>query len=200
MLATRPLNPSPPLPFLSTEPAAHDWLIHPGGAAVLSALTRVLNLDSPEIDYSQTGPSWDIYRERGNSSSAAIGAVIERARETAGREGCVAVAFGPGISVEMAVLRRTGWKGRKAESAKGYANGSVNGANGHADGHVNGHANDHANGHANGPTNGANSFTNGHVPKASKGDASVGLNKTECVCLRSRNLFGGSGLDCWCRN
>lgn len=176
-MSSTPLNPSPPLPYLSSIPSDHDWLIHPGGAAVLTALTRVLDLNSPETDYSQTGPSWDIYRERGNSSSAAIGGVIERSRGKGGREGCVAVAFGPGISVEMAVLRRTGWKGRKEATRQ---------TNGHTNGHANGNGH-HFNGHQ----------VNGLQPI---GDLSVGLGKADCVCLRSARLFGGSGLDCWCRN
>lgn len=53
--------------------------------------------------------------KRGNTSSVSIGAVIERSRALGGREGCVGVSFGPGVTVEGCLLRRTGWKGRRAE-------------------------------------------------------------------------------------
>ena len=51
--------------------------------------------------------SYEIYMEYGNSSSATIMSVMNRLRESkAGREDVVACAFGPGISLEMMVLKR----------------------------------------------------------------------------------------------
>ena len=47
-----------------------------------------------------------------------IGAVIERSRLVGKREGCVGVSFGPGVTVEGCLLRRTGWRGREAEAKK----------------------------------------------------------------------------------
>lgn len=56
-----------------------------------------------------------MYKERGNASSASIGGVFERGRVLGGREGVVGVAFGPGVTVEMCLVRRTGWRGREVE-------------------------------------------------------------------------------------
>ena len=44
--------------------------------------------------------------------------MIERGRMVGGREGVVAVAFGPGVTVEMVLMRRTGWKGRMVEEGR----------------------------------------------------------------------------------
>jgi type III polyketide synthase len=90
------------------KPSAFDWFIHPGGPAILSALSADLDLADPSEDPTQTAPSWQIFRERGNASSASIGAVVERGRTLGGRPLVVGVAFGPGVSVEMTLLRRVG--------------------------------------------------------------------------------------------
>ena len=53
--------------------------------------------------------SYDIYINHGNSSSATIFSVMNRLRDQdmgKGKEFVVGCAFGPGISVEMAMLRR----------------------------------------------------------------------------------------------
>lgn len=62
--------------------------------------------------------SWDIYVNHGNSSSATIFSVMNRLREMGdGKEYVVGCAFGPGISVEMAMLRRRkGVEGMLAEA------------------------------------------------------------------------------------
>ena len=51
--------------------------------------------------------SYEIYVNYGNSSSATIMSVMDKLRNMSeGREYVVACAFGPGISLEMMVLRR----------------------------------------------------------------------------------------------
>ena len=51
--------------------------------------------------------SYEIYVNCGNSSSASIMAVMDQLRNMGdGRENVVACAFGPGISLEMMMLRR----------------------------------------------------------------------------------------------
>jgi hypothetical protein len=99
----------------STSPAQLDWLIHPGGASILAKIEHSLSLVSSD----HTRASWEIYTKRGNTSSVSIGAVIERSRLVGKREGCVGVSFGPGVTVEGCLLRRTGWRGREAEAKKG---------------------------------------------------------------------------------
>jgi hypothetical protein len=99
---------------LSTSPATLDWLIHPGGASILVKIEHSLGLVSTD----HTRASWEVYTRRGNTSSVSIGAVIERSRAVGKRDGCVGVSFGPGVTVEGCLLRRTGWKGRETESKR----------------------------------------------------------------------------------
>ena len=133
----------------STPANEFDWFIHTGGSLIIDAITMVLSLAGPDTDKSQTAASWDRYRERGNSSSASIGGVIERGRQLGGRDRVVAVSFGPGISVEMCLLRRCEWRGRPREQ-NGHSNGITNGHASHkreADGEAGGAAKRAANGH-----------------------------------------------------
>ena len=50
--------------------------------------------------------SYEVYMEYGNSSSATIMSVMDRLRKSEGREDVIASAFGPGISLEIMVLKR----------------------------------------------------------------------------------------------
>lgn len=50
--------------------------------------------------------SYEIYMKYGNSSSATIISVLNKLRESEGKEQVIACAFGPGIALEMMVLRR----------------------------------------------------------------------------------------------
>ncbi|KAL8957999.1 MAG: hypothetical protein Q9183_005924, partial [Haloplaca sp. 2 TL-2023] len=45
--------------------------------------------------------SYEIYMNYGNSSSATIISVLNKLRESEGKEKVVACAFGPGIALEM---------------------------------------------------------------------------------------------------
>lgn len=89
-----------------TAPAAadFDWALHPGGAKILTSCQKTLGLT---VDHLRA--SYDIYRTRGNSSSATIFSVLNRLRQPdmgEGRENVVACAFGPGIAVETCILKR----------------------------------------------------------------------------------------------
>jgi hypothetical protein len=114
-------------PPSETQPKTLDWMIHPGGSLIISKIENQLGLNCED----HTQASWNVYQNNGNTSSVSIGAVIERSREVQGREGCIAVAFGPGVTVEMCLLRRTGWRGSKLENTQSDA--KVNGSNGHTD-------------------------------------------------------------------
>lgn len=51
--------------------------------------------------------SYEVYMNYGNSSSATIISVLNKLRDMGeGREKVIACAFGPGISLEMMMLRR----------------------------------------------------------------------------------------------
>jgi alkylresorcinol/alkylpyrone synthase len=78
------------------------WLLHPGGARILSGMESMLGLASEQTQW-----SWGAMREAGNTSSAAIFDVL--ARYLAGPrppEHAVVAAFGPGVSIELLLVRR----------------------------------------------------------------------------------------------
>lgn len=79
-----------------------SWLVHPGGAAILTALARGAGLAPRALDH-----SWTSLRERGNSSSAAIFDVIARAAASSPPPGgwALVAAFGPGVAVELLLGR-----------------------------------------------------------------------------------------------
>lgn len=75
------------------------WAIHPGGPRVLDACVQALGLDERAAS-----PSRDFLRRAGNASSASIIHILaDIAREPA-RGPTVAIAFGPGLVAEMALL------------------------------------------------------------------------------------------------
>lgn len=87
-----------------------DWVMHPGGAAILSGAERAMGISAEHMR-----ASYDTYINHGNSSSATIFSVMDRLRskemdalapEGRVRDYVVGCAFGPGISVEMCMLKR----------------------------------------------------------------------------------------------
>lgn len=89
------------------EPAAIDrWAIHPGGRSVLDHVQDALGLDDDDL-----APSRDVLRRFGNMSSATVLFVLAELlrRPATADETLAAMAFGPGLTVESALLtRRTG--------------------------------------------------------------------------------------------
>ncbi|KAK3177008.1 hypothetical protein OEA41_008334 [Lepraria neglecta] len=82
--------------------ADFDWALHPGGSTIITGVEQAMNLTQDHLR-----ASYEIYVNYGNSSSATIMAVMDKLRNMGeGREHVVACAFGPGISLEMMVLRR----------------------------------------------------------------------------------------------
>ncbi len=60
-----------------------------------------------KITEKHTRASWHIYKHHGNSSSATIFSVMDQLRKMGeGKEYVVGCAFGPGISIEMCMLKR----------------------------------------------------------------------------------------------
>jgi type III polyketide synthase len=87
-----------------------DWALHPGGATILTGAEKAVSL-TPE----HMRASYDTYINHGNSSSATIFSVLDRLRSKemdtlapGGRpkDYVVGCAFGPGITVEMCMLKR----------------------------------------------------------------------------------------------
>ncbi|KEF59548.1 uncharacterized protein A1O9_04392 [Exophiala aquamarina CBS 119918] len=79
----------------------YDWALHPGGATVISGVEKAMHL-TPE----HLRASYEIYITHGNSSSATIFSVMQRLTEGETTDHIVACAFGPGIAVEMMILKR----------------------------------------------------------------------------------------------
>ena len=94
-------------PWLDTWLAKYDhtiasigsWAIHPGGPRVLSAFSESVRLDSERFQV-----SYDVLSEYGNMSSATVMFVIQKLCQTNAPRPWVAMAFGPGLTVEVALI------------------------------------------------------------------------------------------------
>ncbi len=82
------------------------WAIHPGGKAILDGLGAIFNLGPEHLAASRS-----VLRAFGNLSSATILFVLDELRHRLQQEGStgtkvdgVAMAFGPGLTIEMARL------------------------------------------------------------------------------------------------
>ncbi|OQE14377.1 hypothetical protein PENFLA_c038G07508 [Penicillium flavigenum] len=78
-----------------------DWALHPGGRAIIDGVAEVLQLPEDQLQITR-----EIYRTRGNSSSASVLIVLDRLRSKSKKAHIVATSFGPGLAIEMALLRR----------------------------------------------------------------------------------------------
>ena len=84
------------------QPSDFDWALHPGGTAVIEGVRSSMCLSEEHLRATN-----EIYRTRGNSSSPTVLIVLDILRSMGGgREHVVAASFGPGLSIEMAMLRR----------------------------------------------------------------------------------------------
>jgi predicted naringenin-chalcone synthase len=77
--------------------------MHPGGPSILKAVAEALELVEGAIR-----PSWDVWHRCGNMSSATVFFILDELMRTAppkpGDLG-LALAFGPGVSCELVLLR-----------------------------------------------------------------------------------------------
>jgi predicted naringenin-chalcone synthase len=74
------------------------WAIHPGGSAILDGLEKTLALPADRLRHSR-----EVLRACGNLSSATIHFVLRRVQEDPALSGPgIALAFGPGLTVEAA--------------------------------------------------------------------------------------------------
>jgi predicted naringenin-chalcone synthase len=76
-----------------------SWAVHPGGPRILDAVEESLGLAPDAL-----GVSREVLRTHGNMSSPTVLFILDRMmREERGRP-CVALAFGPGLVVEAALI------------------------------------------------------------------------------------------------
>jgi predicted naringenin-chalcone synthase len=78
------------------------WAVHPGGKAILDKFEKSVALRPPQIEASRA-----VLRDFGNMSSATILFVLKRILErwSGAGQSIAAMAFGPGLTVECALLR-----------------------------------------------------------------------------------------------
>lgn len=83
----------------------HEWAVHPGGRAILDKVQASLQLKHEALEASRT-----ILRDYGNMSSATILFVLKEMLDSAetDRAALCAMAFGPGLTIETAVMERIG--------------------------------------------------------------------------------------------
>ncbi|MHC2998390.1 type III polyketide synthase [Microbacterium sp. HJ5] len=90
--------------FLAGETTPDVWAVHPGGRSVLDRVEGGLDLAPSALDASRS-----VLRDFGNMSSATIMFILERMlRDDAVADGArvAALAFGPGLTVESALLTK----------------------------------------------------------------------------------------------
>ena len=80
------------------ETVAH-WLVHPGGPQILDAVTESLGLAPEALALSR-----EVLRDYGNMSSPTIFFILKRMIEARKTGPAVAIAFGPGLTIEMVLL------------------------------------------------------------------------------------------------
>jgi len=76
-----------------------SWAVHPGGPRVLTAVGDAIGLTNGAMDVSR-----EVLAEYGNMSSATVLFVLDKLRRQNAPRPCVALAFGPGLVVEAALL------------------------------------------------------------------------------------------------
>ncbi|MCH6230365.1 type III polyketide synthase [Microbacterium sp. CFH 31415] len=113
--------------FLAGEATPDVWAVHPGGRSVLDRVEAGLELPPTALDASR-----GVLRDYGNMSSATILFILERMlRDDAVADGArlAALAFGPGLTIESALLTKRGATGAAvADAPAGAAVGAVAGA------------------------------------------------------------------------
>jgi len=81
--------------------AVTSWAVHPGGPKILSTCSEVLSLEPNRLLDSRA-----VLQDHGNMSSATILFILERLRRRECSGPCLALAFGPGLSAEVALFDR----------------------------------------------------------------------------------------------
>lgn len=100
----------PNLPIEYQTAESFDWALHPGGSTILTGVEKAMGI-TPE----HMRASYDTYIQHGNSSSATVISVLNRLRQKdmdemapggKVKDYVIGCAFGPGIAIEMCMLKR----------------------------------------------------------------------------------------------
>jgi predicted naringenin-chalcone synthase len=76
-----------------------SWAVHPGGPRILSSFCEATGLGRSVLETSH-----QVLADHGNMSSPTILFILDRLRRIEASRPCVAVAFGPGLTVETSLL------------------------------------------------------------------------------------------------
>jgi predicted naringenin-chalcone synthase len=79
--------------------AVGSWAIHPGGPRVIDAVAEALGLAGTATEASR-----DVLASCGNMSSPTVLLILERLRRLRAALPCVALAFGPGLTIEATLF------------------------------------------------------------------------------------------------
>ena len=77
-----------------------SWAIHPGGPRILAATAEAAGLTEEQMS-----PSISILQRCGNMSSPTVLFILNELRMRAAQRPCVMLGFGPGLNVELALIR-----------------------------------------------------------------------------------------------
>ncbi len=77
-----------------------SWAIHPGGPRILSATAEAAGLSEKMMN-----PSVSIFQACGNMSSPTVLFILDKLRSQNAQLPCVMLGFGPGLNVEIALLK-----------------------------------------------------------------------------------------------
>lgn len=91
-------------PLFDDDRERAQWAVHPGGRAILDKVEDALGLDAAQLAASR-----HVLAQYGNMSSPTILFVLRELLEGAGDDGAspvVAMAFGPGLTIESGLLTR----------------------------------------------------------------------------------------------
>lgn len=76
-----------------------SWAVHPGGPRILTAVRDALGLSRTALDVSH-----DVLTRHGNMSSPTVLFILDRLDRDRPEGPCVALAFGPGLTIEAGLL------------------------------------------------------------------------------------------------
>ncbi len=76
------------------------WAVHPGGPKILTACAAAAGFDPALLGVSQ-----EVLSKCGNMSSPTVLFILQRLRRQPDTLPCVALAFGPGLTIEAALIR-----------------------------------------------------------------------------------------------
>ncbi|KAF2962661.1 hypothetical protein GQX73_g10912 [Xylaria multiplex] len=88
--------------FGGKDVQSFDWALHAGGAAIIDGVAKSVGIPDHHLRATRA-----VYSTRGNTASVTVLAVLDKLRTMGpGTDDVVVCSFGPGLTVEMARLKR----------------------------------------------------------------------------------------------